>query len=67
MCPLKRPIKWEAVVTFSSPSIKNFSFSVEGGLTLELSIAQFWSSGNASHEPTCVDFEVLFLSTSSIF
>jgi hypothetical protein len=28
---------------------------------LELSIAQFWSSGNASHEPTCVDFEVLFI------
>uniref|UniRef100_A0ACD5Z3T0 Uncharacterized protein n=1 Tax=Avena sativa TaxID=4498 RepID=A0ACD5Z3T0_AVESA len=60
MCPLKRPIKWEAVVTFSSPSLKNFSFSVEGGLTLELSIAQFWSSGNASHEPTCVDFEIVF-------
>ncbi|CAM0944651.1 unnamed protein product [Alopecurus aequalis] len=60
MCPLKRPIKWEAVVTFSSPSLKNFCFPVEGGLTLELSIAQFWSSGNASHEPTCVDFEIIF-------
>ncbi|KQK00668.1 tripeptidyl-peptidase 2 isoform X2 [Brachypodium distachyon] len=58
--PLKRPIKWEAVVTFSSPSLKNFSFPVEGGLTLELSIAQFWSSGIASHEPTCVDFEIVF-------
>uniref|UniRef100_A0A0D9VJ70 Tripeptidyl-peptidase 2 n=1 Tax=Leersia perrieri TaxID=77586 RepID=A0A0D9VJ70_9ORYZ len=60
ICPLKRPIKWEAVVTFSSPSFKNFSFPVEGGLTLELSIAQFWSSGIASHEPTCVDFEIVF-------
>ncbi|PUZ76946.1 hypothetical protein GQ55_1G331000 [Panicum hallii var. hallii] len=60
ICPLKRPIKWEAVVTFSSPSSKNFSFPVEGGLTLELSIAQFWSSGIASHEPTCVDFEIVF-------
>uniref|UniRef100_A0A0E0K3A0 tripeptidyl-peptidase II n=1 Tax=Oryza punctata TaxID=4537 RepID=A0A0E0K3A0_ORYPU len=60
ICPLKRPIKWEAVVTFSSPSLKNFSFPVEGGLTLELSIAQFWSSGIASHEPTCVDFEIVF-------
>ncbi|WVZ74307.1 hypothetical protein U9M48_022508 [Paspalum notatum var. saurae] len=60
ICPLKRPIKWEAVVTFSSPSSKNFSFRVEGGLTLELSIAQFWSSGVASHEPTCVDFEIVF-------
>ncbi|XP_062222524.1 tripeptidyl-peptidase 2 [Phragmites australis] len=60
ICPLKRPIKWEAVVTFSSPSSKNFSFPVEGGLTLELTIAQFWSSGIASHEPTCVDFEIVF-------
>ncbi|KAL6634882.1 hypothetical protein ACP70R_027553 [Stipagrostis hirtigluma subsp. patula] len=60
ICPLKRPIKWESVVTFSSPSLKNFSFPVEGGLTLELSIAQFWSSGIASHEPTCVDFEIVF-------
>ncbi|XP_006647647.1 tripeptidyl-peptidase 2 [Oryza brachyantha] len=60
ICPLKRPIKWEAVVTFSSPSLKNFSFPVDGGLTLELSIAQFWSSGIASHEPTCVDFEIVF-------
>nr|CAB3447450.1 unnamed protein product [Digitaria exilis] len=60
ICPLKRPIKWEGVVTFSSPSSKNFSFRVEGGLTLELSIAQFWSSGIASHEPTCVDFEIVF-------
>ncbi|AQK73345.1 Tripeptidyl-peptidase 2 [Zea mays] len=59
ICPLKRPVKWEAVVTFSSPSSKNFSFPVEGGLTLELSIAQFWSSGIASHEPTCVDFEIV--------
>ncbi|RCV07666.1 hypothetical protein SETIT_1G263600v2 [Setaria italica] len=60
ICPLKRPIKWEAAVSFSSPSSKNFSFPVEGGLTLELSIAQFWSSGIASHEPTCVDFEIVF-------
>ncbi|KAL6911947.1 hypothetical protein ACP4OV_000752 [Aristida adscensionis] len=60
ICPLKRPIKWEAVATFSSPSLKNFSFPVEGGLTLELSIAQFWSSGIASHEPTSVDLEIVF-------
>ncbi|CAN6252649.1 unnamed protein product [Urochloa humidicola] len=60
ICPLKRPINWEAVVTFSSPSSKNFSFPVEGGLTLELSIAQFWSSGIASNEPTSVDFEIVF-------
>ncbi|TVU28813.1 hypothetical protein EJB05_20346, partial [Eragrostis curvula] len=36
------------------------SLAKEGGLTLELSIAQFWSSGIASHEPTCVDFEIAF-------
>ncbi|TVU28818.1 hypothetical protein EJB05_20353, partial [Eragrostis curvula] len=35
-------------------------FTMQGGLTLELSIAQFWSSGIASHEPTCVDFEIAF-------
>ncbi|KAF0915843.1 hypothetical protein E2562_039168 [Oryza meyeriana var. granulata] len=58
--PLKRPIHWGPAVTFSSPSLKNFSFPVEGGLTLELSIAQFWSSGIASHEPTCIDFEIVF-------
>lgn len=56
--PLKRPKKWERVVTFSSPSIKSFTFAVEGGQTIELAIAQFWSSGIGSHEITTVDFEV---------
>lgn len=57
MCPLKRPMKWESVVTFPSPSVKCFTFAVQGGLTLELAIAQFWSSGMGSHEATTVDFE----------
>lgn len=60
LCPLKRPIKWESVVTFSSPSAKTFSFPVVAGQTVELAIAQFWSSGMGSHETTIVDFEVWF-------
>ncbi|KAJ3680504.1 hypothetical protein LUZ60_016782 [Juncus effusus] len=60
LCPLKRPVKWESVVTFPSPSLKCFTFSVQPGLTLELAIAQFWSSGMGSHESTSVDFEVVF-------
>lgn len=62
--PLKRPIKWENVATFSSPSSKSFSFVVEGGRTMELAIAQFWSSGAGSHEATIVDFEVNYLSSA---
>lgn len=53
-------MKWENVVTFSSPSAKSFAFRVEGGQTIELVIAQFWSSGLGSHEPTAVDIEVKF-------
>ncbi|KAL4191574.1 hypothetical protein AMTRI_Chr07g81290 [Amborella trichopoda] len=60
LCPKRRPIKWESVASFSSPSIKSFSFKVEGGRTLELAIAQFWSSGIGSNEATIVDFEVEF-------
>ncbi|KAL8049656.1 hypothetical protein ABFX02_06G033300 [Erythranthe guttata] len=58
--PLQRPIKWESVATFSSPSSKSFSFPVEGGRTMELAIAQFWSSGVGSHDTTSVDFEIEF-------
>lgn len=43
---------------FSSPTSKSFSFPVAGGQTIELAIAQFWSSGIGSHETTIVDFEV---------
>lgn len=56
--PLRRPIKWERVETFSSPSARSFSFPVEGGQTMELAVAQFWSSGIGSQETTIVDFEV---------
>ncbi|KAJ0970189.1 hypothetical protein J5N97_023066 [Dioscorea zingiberensis] len=60
ICPLKRPTWWNSAALFSSPSLKSFSFSVKGGLTMELAIAQFWSSGIGSHEATTVDFEVVF-------
>ncbi|KAJ4953481.1 hypothetical protein NE237_030313 [Protea cynaroides] len=55
--PLKRPIKWENVVTFSSHTARSFAFPVHGGQTMELAIAQFWSSGIRSHETTIVDFK----------
>ena len=58
ICPLQRPLKWESVVTFSSPTAKSFAFPVVGGQTMELVVAQFWSSGIGSHETTIVDFEV---------
>ncbi|GMP24459.1 hypothetical protein CsSME_00001721 [Camellia sinensis var. sinensis] len=58
--PLQRPMKWESVITFSSPSTKSFAFPVEGGRTMELAIAQFWSSGIGSHEATVVEFEIGF-------
>ncbi|XP_052183432.1 tripeptidyl-peptidase 2 isoform X2 [Diospyros lotus] len=58
--PLQRPMKWESVISFSSPSAKSFAFPVEGGRTMELVIAQFWSSGLGSHETTFVDFEIGF-------
>ncbi|KAL7003416.1 tripeptidyl-peptidase II Tpp2 [Sarracenia purpurea var. burkii] len=58
--PLQRPMKWESVITFSSPSVKSFAFPVEGGRTMELAISQFWSSGIGSNETTLVDFEIAF-------
>ncbi|KAL5708116.1 tripeptidyl-peptidase II [Ranunculus cassubicifolius] len=60
ICPLRRPMKWESVVTFSSPSSKSFAFPVEGGRTIELAVAQFWSSGIGSQETTIVDFQIDF-------
>ncbi|CAH9123538.1 unnamed protein product [Cuscuta epithymum] len=58
--PLQRPQKWESVATFSSPCAKSFFFTVEGGHTMELTIAQFWSSGIGSREITIIDFEIVF-------
>lgn len=58
--PLERNIEWDRVVSFSSPSFKSFNFPVRGGLTMELVISQFWSSGIGSQEVALVDFEVVF-------
>ncbi|KAL0873707.1 hypothetical protein Bca101_023412 [Brassica carinata] len=60
ICPLRRPIKWENATTFASPSAKSFAFPVVSGQTMELALAQFWSSGLGSREPTIVDFEIAF-------
>ncbi|CAN1158776.1 Tripeptidyl-peptidase 2 [Linum perenne] len=60
ICPLQRPIKWESVATFSSPGAKTFAFPVVSGQTMELAVAQFWSSGLGSRETTFVDFEISF-------
>ncbi|KAH0935292.1 hypothetical protein HID58_012409 [Brassica napus] len=60
LCPLRRPIKWENAATFASPSAKSFAFPVVSGQTMELALAQFWSSGLGSREPTIVDFEIEF-------
>ncbi|GMP24515.1 hypothetical protein CsSME_00001758 [Camellia sinensis var. sinensis] len=57
--PLQRPMKWESVITFSSPSTKSFAFPMEGGRTMELAIAQFWSSGIGSHEATVISENVV--------
>ncbi|KAG6485549.1 hypothetical protein ZIOFF_054109 [Zingiber officinale] len=64
ICPLERPRKWESVVMFSSPSVKSFAFPVKGGFAMELTVAQFWSSGIGSHEATLVDFEDCGVSAS---
>ncbi|XP_075650428.1 tripeptidyl-peptidase 2-like [Castanea sativa] len=60
ICPLQRPQKWESVATFSSPAAKSVAFPAVAGQTMELAIAQFWSSGIGSHESTIVEFEVVF-------
>ncbi|KAL0687850.1 hypothetical protein Bca4012_087527 [Brassica carinata] len=60
ICPLRRPIKWENAATFASPSAKSFAFPVVSGQTMELALAQFWSSGLGSREPTIVEFEIAF-------
>ncbi|KAH9326944.1 hypothetical protein KI387_007122, partial [Taxus chinensis] len=60
ICPKIRSLQWESVVTFLSPSLKSFSHRVESGRTVEITIAQFWSSGNGSHATTLVDLEVEF-------
>lgn len=56
--PKTTPIVWSTLVNFQSPSSKSFAFPLIGGVTMELTIAQFWSSGNGSHLPATADIEV---------
>ncbi|GLJ21474.1 hypothetical protein SUGI_0396320 [Cryptomeria japonica] len=60
ICPKCRPIQWGSFVTFTSPSLKSFTFRVESSRTIEITIAEFWSSGNGSHMTTIVDLEIEF-------
>ncbi|KAL3696139.1 hypothetical protein R1sor_010215 [Riccia sorocarpa] len=60
LLPKKRPSVWDTYATFSSPSSKDFAFAVEGGVTMELTLALFWSSGNGSHVPALAEIEVEF-------
>lgn len=56
--PKTTPIVWSTLVNFQSPSSKSFAFPLIGGVTMELTIAQFWSSGNGSHLPATADIEI---------
>ncbi|KAJ7534838.1 hypothetical protein O6H91_12G006200 [Diphasiastrum complanatum] len=58
--PRDRPYVWESIATFSLPSSKSFTFVVKGGLTMELTIAQFWSSGSGSRVPASAEVEMAF-------
>ncbi|XP_019427274.1 PREDICTED: tripeptidyl-peptidase 2-like isoform X2 [Lupinus angustifolius] len=60
ICPLQSPLKWRNVISLPSPAVKSFAFRVVSGQTLELVIAQFWSSGRGSHATTSVDIELVF-------
>ncbi len=61
LVPMKKPVVWERFVTFQGPSSMSFAFPLQGGLTMELTIAQFWSSGSGSQTVALADIEVLFL------
>lgn len=58
LVPKKRPVVWTSFVNFQSPASKSFAFPLIGGVTMELTIAQFWSSGNGSHVPATANIEV---------
>ncbi|XP_024527545.1 tripeptidyl-peptidase 2 [Selaginella moellendorffii] len=55
-----RPSVWESILTLTAPCSKSFAFSVCEGLTMELTISQFWSSGSGSHAAAHVDVEIEF-------
>ncbi|KAI5070002.1 hypothetical protein GOP47_0014345 [Adiantum capillus-veneris] len=56
----KRPVVSESTFVLPGPSTKDFSFRVQGGITMELTVAQFWSSGIGSHLPATATVEIQF-------
>ncbi|MCO5584273.1 hypothetical protein L7F22_038197 [Adiantum nelumboides] len=56
----KRPVVSESTFVLAGPSTKDFSFRVQGGITMELTVAQFWSSGSGSHLPANATVEIQF-------
>ncbi|KAG6541056.1 hypothetical protein Mapa_017543 [Marchantia paleacea] len=60
LMPKERPSVWETYATFTSPSTKDFALPVEGGITMELTLALFWSSGSGSHIPALAEIQVDF-------
>lgn len=60
MLEQKRPVVSDSVFALPGPSSKNFNFRVEGGVTMELTVAQFWSSGSGSHLPADATVEIQF-------
>lgn len=66
LVPKKRPIVWTSFVTFQSPLSKSFSFPFIGRVTMELTIAQFWSSGSGSHVPATAEIEIQYHSLLAV-
>lgn len=62
------PFQHQIYGDFFSP--KQFTgallFPVESGQTMELVVAQFWSSGIGSRETAIVDFEVIYVHSQYI-
>ena len=54
-------LELKTYLQFGAPSTKHVSFAVEGGpagATLEVTLAQFWSSGSGSPLPAIAHIEV---------
>ncbi|KAG0562456.1 hypothetical protein M758_9G144800 [Ceratodon purpureus] len=66
LIPKKRPVVWSSFVNFQAPSSKTFAFPLIGGVTMELTIAQFWSSGNGSHVPATAEIEIEYHSLLAV-
>lgn len=56
----KRPIVSDSSFVLPGPSFKSLTFCIEGGVTMELTVAQFWSSGIGSHAPAIMEIEIEF-------